>query len=726
LNQVYVGMFRPDDAGLPRWFGNLKQYKLGVIDNELKALDADGAELIDTTEAGEGFIQGCARSFWTPESESSPYYWNYDGFDPVENCNGEPAASNTPDGPIVEKGGQAYRLRRNATATARVVWTCDATCSNLVSFNSSNVSASALDANDPTEQLELINWAKGLDVDDEDGDTITTAEMRPSTHGDIVHSQPVAIDYNSDPTDPAVVVFYGGNDGMLRAINGNQTGTHDGVAAGDEFWSFMPPEFYGSINRLRKNTERVKFPATGPTAGEGVAGSLKSYGMDGPLTAYQVDSDPDVEGIDQRTIFAGMRRAGRSVYAFDVTDIDNPDIKWKVGCPNLDNDMGCTIDDGDVNLINDWDDVGQTWSRISVTLAAGHTDVSGNMTPLLLMGGGYDDCEDVDTGNAVSPTGNNDCSSTKGNLVYLLDGDTGEVLNLWPTERAVPGKVTVVPVGDQDNRILFAYAVDMGGNVYRISGEDPSGDPIAVGSEAPADWIMTKIADLGCSTTVDCNPNRKFLFGPDVVRIPTTDFLGILVGSGDREKPLKDYSATHGVQNYFYSLVDQPANGAWLDDQTGNCQGKSVICMNSLATLAPDPNSLPGDVEGVTPTNKGWKLALRPGEQVVTGSITVDNDVNFSTHIPAEPGQCDTGDYGTATAFSVDYADAGGTATQFIGGGLVPTPVAGKVLIDGVKVPFCIGCGGEGSAIGVKKVGGGINWTQPRSRVYWNVDKVVD
>ena len=52
--------------------------------------------------------------------------------------------------------------------------------------------------------------------------------------------------------------------------------------------------------------------------------------------------------------------------------------------------------------------------------------------------------------------------------------------------------------------------------------------------------------------------------------------------------------------------------------------------------------------------------------------------------------------------------------------------MAGKVLIDGVPIPFCIGCGGEGSPIGVGKVGGGITWTQPRSRVYWNIDKVKE
>ncbi len=45
--------------------------------------------------------------------------------------------------------------------------------------------------------------------------------MRPSAHGDVVHSRPIAINFGTDAA-PKVVVFYGGNDGVLRAVNGNR------------------------------------------------------------------------------------------------------------------------------------------------------------------------------------------------------------------------------------------------------------------------------------------------------------------------------------------------------------------------------------------------------------------------------------------------------------------------------------------------------------------------
>ena len=63
LNQIYVGMFRPDRDALPRWVGNLKQYKLGITAGRLDTQDANSASAINSNT---GFITECARSFWTP------------------------------------------------------------------------------------------------------------------------------------------------------------------------------------------------------------------------------------------------------------------------------------------------------------------------------------------------------------------------------------------------------------------------------------------------------------------------------------------------------------------------------------------------------------------------------------------------------------------------------------------------------------------------------------
>ncbi len=741
LNQVFVGMFRPDAKGLPRWAGNLKQYKIGLLGgSDLQTVDADGVPLIDTTNTENGgFVQGCARSFWTPTVADT--YWSYllsDGDadnDPVQNCVSAAAVSNTPDGNIVEKGAQAYVLRSTGPGSRNVL-TCDkdlATCNStgagtgLIDFATTNtdIDMATLDANDATDRDEMISWAIGYDVDDEDADG-TTNEMRPSVHADVVHSQPVAMDYAGDPNNPQVVVFYGANDGMLRAINGNQSGTQGSTIAGNEFWAFMPPEFFSKIRRQRVNTEYIKFPASGPTEGMGSPGTEKDYGMDGPLSAYELDTNGDAV-VDKRLLFAGMRRGGRMLYSFDITTKDAPALNWKIGCPNATGGTGCTFDDSDTDTVSDWAVLGESWSKMNLTYAAGYDpDSDSILDPIIIMGGGYDPCEDDDNGT----TADNSCASPHvkiGNRIYVIDAVSGDILKYFDTDRSVPGDVTLVPVSDNNPNLRFAYAADTGGNIYRISGgvsNDPN-DIVPIGTNAPDTWVMTKIASLGCNTVASCTNNRKFLFGPDVIRIPdTTDVFGVLLGSGDREKPLTDYSATTAVQNYFYFLVDSPLQPAWLDDSANSeysCSNTDLVCMDTLTTVATGAAYDPTTVID----QWGWKLPMRSQEQVVTGAITLDNIVNFSTHIPAQAGAC-AAQYGTATAYQVNYANANGDTIEYLGGGLVPTPVAGKVLIDGEPYKFCMGCGDEGSPIGTGKVGGGITWTQPRSRVFWNIDKVPD
>ena len=66
LNQVYMGMFRPDGDGNPRWRGNLKQYQFGLdAVGNLSLVDANSTPAIS---ASTGFISPSAVSFWTSPS----------------------------------------------------------------------------------------------------------------------------------------------------------------------------------------------------------------------------------------------------------------------------------------------------------------------------------------------------------------------------------------------------------------------------------------------------------------------------------------------------------------------------------------------------------------------------------------------------------------------------------------------------------------------------------
>ncbi len=303
LNQVFIGMFRPDSSGKPRWQGNLKQYQFGFLANTLKLVDNDTPpkEAVSLTT---GFMSTCAKSFWSSDSGT---YWDYPTTTTKGSCTAEtsrfPTAgsssiySDWPDGDVVEKGGAAQRLRgvtlSSATPPAivtstnyatRALKTCDATSANgctslapLTDFNTNNAAITAtLLGVASADRSNLINWVRGQDIDDENGNTITT-EMRPSALGDVVHSQPGVVDFGSTY---GVVAFYGGNDGALHAINGKQ-----GASDGNELWGFVAPETFGKLKRLKDNSPYVSLP--------GVSASLiptptpKDYFFDGSIGVYQ-------------------------------------------------------------------------------------------------------------------------------------------------------------------------------------------------------------------------------------------------------------------------------------------------------------------------------------------------------------------------------------------------------------------------------------------------------
>ncbi|HET9384893.1 MAG TPA: hypothetical protein VFO67_07075, partial [Gemmatimonadales bacterium] len=114
LNQVYIGVFRPDQNKSPRWLGNLKMYNLALNSATGAVYLADAvndppphASPPPTGNPAEntstGFVSQSSPSFWTETSS----YWGFR--DASQNGPGGP--SDLPDGDLVEKGGAAQQLR---------------------------------------------------------------------------------------------------------------------------------------------------------------------------------------------------------------------------------------------------------------------------------------------------------------------------------------------------------------------------------------------------------------------------------------------------------------------------------------------------------------------------------------------------------------------------------------------------------------------------------------
>jgi type IV pilus assembly protein PilY1 len=329
----------------------------------------------------------------------------------------------------------------------------------------------------------------------------------------------------------------------------------------------------------------------------------------------------------------------------------------------------------------DFAKLAQTWSMPkSVTFAS----KTGAPPVLLFMGGGYDPAEDQNN------------STGTGNAIYVIDGRTGAKIAEFATDYSVPSDVTIADVNG-DGVPDRAYVADVRGNLYRI--DIPStGDLLS-----SATWGSTtavKIAALG----------GKVFFAPDVV--PTSRFVAVMVGTGDREKPLMVSSA----DNFFMVKDTVGAPGAVIGkgDMTR-------IAKIDNATMKPTNLAEPG------PDAKGCYIELATnGEKAVNQPFTIAGTTYFGTNRPkpANVTSC-SADLGEAYSYKFPlFCGAPAAPVKLVGGGLPPSPVGGLVemTVNGqvVKVPFVIGAGEGGSPFRPSQPVPPIS--PVRSRLNWHIN----
>ena len=661
LNQVYMGQFRPDANARPRWPGNLKQYQIGLNANDEPILVDRNKKAVEDT--AKGFLLPDITSFWSQSSD----YWKFT----------TAGANDAPDGAIVEKGGAAQRMRADlADATKRgnrKLYTCNGSCVagaslSTVNFATSNSHASGptianLGVADAAARDALIEWVRGADnKEDENKDTSAT-DSRAYIHGDLLHSRPAVVNYNRAAGDRDVVVYYGSNDGIFRAVKGGQND-----ADGWEKWGMVFPEFFSRFKRLRDNDDVIE-PA-----------APKPYFADGAVSVYQYDANGDGKLVaadgDKVYLYVGMRRGGRLIYALDVSDPDNPKFMWKV-------DENTLHTDGTKPFAN----MGQTWSTIRPAT------IKANANPVVIFGGGYDP-----VGEDPQPA----VTNTMGQGIYVLDAVNGKFLKrIAPTGMgAIPADLTFLD-RNTDGKVDRVYAPDTKGNVWRLDIDDASMD----------NWASYKIASFG-GTGADA---RKFLNKVDVVLGKTFD--AVLVGSGDREHPFETT-----VVDRFYMLQD-PFVGLAGGLFCGSTTTKTTCTHSDLTDVTSNAyqnSSLPTGTHG-------WYLSFGAGEKLVSNPITVFGTLIFGTNKPTPSTDGQTcGNLGEARLYQLDFKTAGAVqdtngdgvvdakdrSAVVAGGGYLPSAVYSPVMIDNKRRDVvCVGtrCFKPGGA----------KYDTRRHRTYW-------
>ena len=343
-----------------------------------------------------------------------------------------------------------------------------------------------------------------------------------------------------------------------------------------------------------------------------------------------------------------------------TTDPQTPSFKWKIGCPNLTDDVGCSTG---------MTGIGQTWSVPIGAYVAEYPGAGADPVPVIFVGGGFDDCLNAD--QATYPAA---CSSAKGRGIYMLNAATGALIKSFDT--VAPVITDVVPVDiDQDRTADFVYAADVAGNLYRIRFADlvtdlngltsvPPGSIVPRDNSGDAKWVIEKIASLPDS-------QRRFYNSPVVGLFRGTVF--VTIGSGDRERPLEvNYPYTANVQNRFYVLSDSPFADYTAEDQAVGPYTRRVVDLEGATMYEVGTTQAVGE-------DDGWYLDLPDrGEQVANPSVVAGGRVFFNTFQPGGTGGslCEL-PLGIGTAYEVNLRNP--QATQGVQLQAPGFPVAGVI-----------------------------------------------
>ena len=603
LDSVYYAMFEPQTGA--RWQGNLKKYK--AKDGKITGLS--GADAICETNGRRTFCQN-SQSYWSPSV----------------------------DGDIVGKGGVVSWFNSKTPSDRKIYM--DSSSNNLVDFNRTNLEnaftneaglaielgvAGLVDENgDSIENTvidEMLAWAIGTDVDDENNDKDKT-DMRKDVFGDPLHSKPLVINYGS-----SIRILIGTNSGALHMFE-------DSGNTVKENWAFMPKEFIDNIKPLREN----------------FSSSNKVYGIDGEISVYQNDKNGDgiIDSTDTAWVFFGLRRGGSSYYAVDISNPNAPKLMWHIDSATI-----------------GFEELGQSWSKAKVAYSKLNT--SGNTaSPVLFIGGGYD----VNKDSAGAAT-----ADSKGRAMYMLDAKTGGIL--WSTlplggTTDFPGTDSIassIGVLDTTSNGLIdrLYVGDTGGNIWRVDMPDDDTSKFSVFNLAslggglddqrffsePA-LVRTFISEVLETTVTDEHGATS-----TITVHQETPYDAVLIGSGDRSNPIgKDTSDTLYMikdsnvitQNFSASTVPPTPiviNKTDLYDYTDNPFSKTMTTQEEET------------LQLAVSSKSGWYIdLLQSGEKSTSPGIVIKGIAYFTAYTPASSAavvDCKP-PQGTGWLYAVDLA----------------------------------------------------------------------
>ena len=535
----------------------------------------------------------------------------------------------------------------------------------------------------------------------------TAVEFRQT--GAVMHSQPILVtnkgklEFNESTqtmgsTGREDYVLFGTTQGALHVVKAGTSGIAGG---GEEVFTFIPNEM------LVKQKQAFEKP-------EVTSGGTNQlfYGIDGPWTAYTEyvvdgsgyltvgDGKGDQKGV--QNVYGGLRMGGRSYYALDLKDIQNPKLKFHI---NPDSALAGTP----------LSYMGQSWSKPTI----GFVNWAGKRTRVMFVGGGYDDGYESTSYDQTNKKGagvymfsaedtsiqdgNNTIAIKAGELLWwssanattsIASTKSGTVgINSPNMQYSVVSEIRSVD-RDGDDLIDHVYFGDLGGQIFRTdfnNKEKTIGSwakaPILIFDEHKANGKSPRFYDMPAFSLYNNNGSI---------------FAVVSQGSGNRSAPLfadssYDYDAIYNIYDkdvartdlYNYDSVKNPlitknikvdnVSGLRLindDKRKDNTDGKGNILYNA-------PASAHGWYYKFTDCVTGYGKCdsyKQQTEKVFGTPIALNNKLFVSTFDASKDGlagDCGAGVKGASlmTTFCLPFGqcaagDVTGTTHTMIGAGI--------------------------------------------------------
>ena len=657
-NNAYFSQFKPTPnklttVGSQLWVGNMKKYRVNNLGRLIgKNNDIIGAaEVKEAVTNDQGQLITGTHDYWAPDvssvatiAQGNETVWGSELYARMGGVKSQlPIATLDPTGNITSDNRKLL--------TNRVV-------------NGSGVASESTDLS----QINSGTWATN---DAKRSDIMSLFKLRQL--GAVMHSSPLLLSnegkmtYNTttnqlEPSNRADYVLFGSTQGLLHVVKADDYTAING--GGKEVFAFVPHEMIERQSKAFLTPEQTS---------EGT--NKLFYGIDAPWVAY-TEYVPKTDGtltvgqgkpitVDGTTsylqgkqlVYGGLRMGGRSYYALDLHDINNPSLKFHINPASA--EVGTPLSY-----------MGQSWSKPKITWVKW----KGQRKLVMFVGGGYDAGYETDTYNQINGTG-------AGVYMFSADGADAGSLLWWVSKNAETTDVTTNPdiaalhspnmaysvvseikTTDRDNDGLVdhLYFGDLGGQVFRI---DLNNKASITGAFATRSTRILNMHALG-------GKSPRFYAAPSFAIFKDSQtsnlFAAISIGSGNLSHPLAAYDEGSGwTSDALYNIYDKDVTRSdlYTSDITLNTQDAAVGAtgtrvINELTMANRFMQTATNIAEPIAPyATAGWYYKLPSGtkiqhEKIFSSPTAIDYDLYVSSYDASRlglTGECGGGVQGVST-----------------------------------------------------------------------------